>query len=745
MPGDRRLAAIMFTDIVGYTALMGSDEDKAFKVLRKNREIQRPIIKKYNGKWLKEMGDGILASFNTASDAVRCAGDIQKVTKKEGIGLRIGIHEGEVVFEGGDVLGDGVNVASRLEELAESGTINISGAVYKDIKNKAGIAAEYIGEKILKNVDDPVKVYKVRYEEEDRKKDLPKWEETTITRNKLPYFIIGGLLVVTVVFLIWLFLPAKEKEPQTTNVLAELVDKSIAVLPFRNDSPDPDNEYFCNGVVEEILTHLQKIEDLNVKSRTSSEQYRNPGKELMMIAKELGVAFILEGSVRKVGDDIRITVQLIEAKSDNHLWAETFDGKYTEEIFEFQSNTAKKVAASLQAVITPSEALRIEQKPTSDMLAYDFMTRGHEMIRTWRWTRDRKNLEIALNLINQALEIDPAYMEALYQKANLYMEVGNYDSAMYNIDKRIELDPNSGHPYVQKGVLYMIYLDKPDSAYKYLIKGLELNPNHCWTNLAMGQFYFFCKYDIINALPYYQRAYQLKGESAPEVNFNIGYIYWSIGDYPKAEKYFTRALQLRQECNLITWNDHFLYYQGRYDEAVQFLDSMCRISACEQICDIERFHIYTLKKEFEQAEKHYIKAIEAGYQPHTFDYISIAYLYKETGRENEDLALLQRSIQRDDNALVSAASERIWLSLSNIYLAAANAILGENEEALRYLSESEKFGFYSGYLDLILIHPAFENLKDIPEFKALVERAQDEKTTIRAQIKEMEENGNLVL
>ena len=144
---DRRLAAIMFTDIVGYTALMGSNEDKAFRLLRKNRDLQRPLIKKYRGEWLKEMGDGILASFNTASDAVRCAGEIQNEAKKAGIPLRIGIHEGEVVFEGGDVLGDGVNVASRLEEMAEEGCINISGAVYKDIKNKAGISIEFVEEK----------------------------------------------------------------------------------------------------------------------------------------------------------------------------------------------------------------------------------------------------------------------------------------------------------------------------------------------------------------------------------------------------------------------------------------------------------------------------------------------------------------------------------------------------------------------------------------------------------------------
>ena len=199
MPEDRRLAAIMFTDIVGYTALMGSDEDKAFQLLRKNREIQRPIIKKYRGEWLKEMGDGILASFHTASDAVRCAGEIQHAAKKEGIPLRIGIHEGEVVFEGSDVLGDGVNVASRLEELAEEGCINISGAVYKDIKNKAGIEAEFVEEKVLKNVEEPVKVYSVFCEEQEERATSHEQRATATARGmrKPTYYFIISVVAKT--------------------------------------------------------------------------------------------------------------------------------------------------------------------------------------------------------------------------------------------------------------------------------------------------------------------------------------------------------------------------------------------------------------------------------------------------------------------------------------------------------------------------------------------------------------------
>jgi len=541
---ERRLAAIMFTDIVGYTALMGSDEDKAFDMLARNHTIHETIIKKHNGTLIKEIGDGTLASFPLASNAVRCAMDIQKEAKSLKIPLKIGIHEGEMVFAGADVLGDGVNVASRLQELSQEGCITISGTVQKDIKNKAGINTKFIGDKKLKGVDDRVKVYEVFWEEE---KEKPIEGDEVKSKIKLLYYVIAGIVVVLVAVIVWQFLPSKETSPS----IPEVVDKSIAVLPFRNDSPDQENEYFCNGMMEELLTHLQKITDLNVKSRTSVEQYRDPQKDLKIIAKELEVAFIVEGSVRKVGDDLRITTQLIDAISGDHLWAETYDGKYTDEIFEFQSNTAKKVAASLQAVITPFEEKRIDQKPTTEILAYDLVTRGHEKLRTWRFTRDSSNLKIALILINQALEVDPEYIRAISQKANIYMEGGKYDSAMFYYEKTIELDPENSLSYSGKGVLYMRYLDKPDSAYKYLVKAVDFAPNDPWTNLALGQFYFNTRNEVIKGLPYYQKAYELGGESWSEINGNIAWVYVSTGDYTKAEKYHKQAFKLRQECIFI--------------------------------------------------------------------------------------------------------------------------------------------------------------------------------------------------
>ena len=277
MPEDRRLAAIMFTDIVGYTKLMGSDEDKAFDMLARNHTMHETLIKKHNGMLIKEIGDGTLASFPLASNAVRCAIDIQKEAKSLKIPLKIGIHEGEMVLAGSDILGDSVNIASRLQESAEEGCINISGSVYKDIKNKSDIQTKFIEEKSFKNVDDPIKVYKVCCEEVE-------------IENK----------------------PEISPNKETEN--------SIAVLPFVNMSDDLAQEYFCDGMTEEIINALSHVESLKVIARTSAFMFKGKPKDMREIGKKLDVETLLEGSVRKAGNRLRITAQLIKVSDGSHLW-----------------------------------------------------------------------------------------------------------------------------------------------------------------------------------------------------------------------------------------------------------------------------------------------------------------------------------------------------------------------------------------------------------------------------------------
>jgi TolB-like protein len=291
--------------------------------------------------------------------------------------------------------------------------------------------------------------------------------------------LAGSLIGLALIVLGILFIPKLFKP-------SEQIEKSIAVLPFINDSPDEGNEYFCNGMMEEIMNHLQNIGGLKVKSRTSVEKYRNLQKDIKDIGHELDVSFILEGSVRKSGDDLRIATQLIDAKTGDHLWSHIYNGKYTDRIFEFQSDVSRKVAESLHAVISPEEERRIDSKPTSEIMAYDLCSRGNEMLAKWDYTYDSVYLRSALNLFNRALKIDPEFPDAFSGKGRAYNLSGNYDSAMFYY-KRVELlDPHNINSAYGIGVVYM-YSGKPDSALKYLEKVVKSIPDNCAYNISTGQ------------------------------------------------------------------------------------------------------------------------------------------------------------------------------------------------------------------------------------------------------------------
>jgi len=738
---DRRLAAIMFTDIVGYTALMGRDEDKAFKILRKNRDIQRPIIKKYRGEWLKEMGDGILASFHTSSDAVRCAGEIQAATQKAGIGLRIGIHEGEVVFEGGDVLGDGVNVASRLEELAEEGCINISGAVYKDIKNKAGITAEFIEEKTLKNVEEPVNVYRVHFEEQEDQ-ETSKAQQIT-KKNKLPYYIIAGLIVIIAAFLIWQFLPTKETSQPTSSM-----DKTIAVIPFWDDSPDSDNAYFCSGMEEEIRIHLLKIADLKIESRQSVEKYReNPDIDAVTIGKELGVAFIVEGSVQKLEEDVTVRVQLIDAKSGDHIWAEIYDGNYTTKLLEFQRNTAKLIAAELNAVITPEEEQEIDILPTSDINAYDFMIRGWYEIKKYWDTRNTELLKLAHSFIDKALEIDPQYLKAITGKSGVFIAEQNFDSAYVYAKRALEIDPESAHANLSMGEYYLHSQQYDGAIESYLLalkhykegEILGSGLSKSYLEFILGFIYCQHKNDYQKGMPYLQKGV----DDADEINYvhwgRLAPIFSNIGDYDRAAKYNRKLLESEYGiCWGIANISSALIVQGKFNEAVNFLDSICGLTLCEQQCNYHYWGAYSLDGLYERSEQYFNQYLDIRGTPNARDSIWLAYMYKKLGRIHESNTLISSLHDSQENLLSGSKTTWNYLNLSLIH-----AILDENKETMEYLSKAVELGLNFELCDFLEINPVFENLWGDTEFKALVKRAQDEKVAQKAIVQEMIERGEI--
>jgi TolB-like protein/Tfp pilus assembly protein PilF len=679
------------------------------------------------------MGDGILASFHSSSEAVRCAIELQQEAKYENIKLRIGIHEGEVVFVEDDVFGDGVNVASRLEEMADEGCINVSGAVLKNIKNKVGITTAYLEERAFKNVDEPVKVYQVKCEEPQR--EIIKKETSKFSKSKFTYFFASALILVIVSILIWQFLPNKEKNPSSS---LDALEKTIAVIPFWNDSPDPDNEYFCNGMEEEIRIQLLKISDLLIESRQSVEKYReNPEKDISAIGKELDVSYIVEGSVRKIGNDIRITVQLINSKTGDHLWGDTYDGDYTQKLLVFQSRIAKKIATSLHAIITPEEEIRINEIPTNDITAYDYALRGEHMLKEYWVTSDIKYLHSSLNLFNKALENDPNFVRAIIGIGNFHSEQGNIDSAFHYAERALELNPNISESNLFIGALKRL-IGEYDEAISFYLRAIELSPNDWWANYILGTTYIQNKSNIVEGLPYIQKAFELCTEERDGMYLSIGLSYFNIDDFDKAEYYLRKALELNAGCRIIMRFGWLYHNKGDFQKAIEIEDSLCEKMDCNVICNIQRFYTYMYLKDFETAYVYYKDAIYAGRDStYNLDLLTISYVLREIGRKEESDRILNKLHDETINQSINYES-----AFSNFILASIYAMWNDKEKAIEHLERYENWG-YSVWFNEIKIYPLFENLWEEPEFIALIERIDEEKAKMRSRIRQMEQSGEI--
>jgi len=464
----------MFTDIVGYTKLMGQDEDKAFEVLKKNQEIHNELIEQFNGTLIKEMGDGMLVSFDLASDAVRCAIKIQNTSKEQGIPLKIGIHQGEVVFADADVLGDGVNIASRLQENADAGSIIISGRVNSDVKNKAGIYTKFVEEGTFKNVDESIKIYQVMGEEEQPETGAEKKRNVV---KKYMYYMLGGVIIVLTVLLISNYLPQSSSPSEIDQPI------TIAVLAFNDQSPDGDLEWLGDGVADEILNVLSKVNGLTVIGKTSSFSFKGKKITTKEIGESLGVSTILEGSVSKVEGTYRFTAQLINVRTDSHLWSEKYD-RETTDIFAFVDEIAQKIAGGLMAELSGEEVKNIKMEFRPDPNAYEYFIKGEHVHYNEFFSSGGSSelFERAKDMYIRALSIEPKYGEALAGLAHLYHNYFDFGfkkiiliqsrDSILNIAYRV--NPNSSYVLMMKGYLSTNY----DSAFHFLTAAYSNDPNH---------------------------------------------------------------------------------------------------------------------------------------------------------------------------------------------------------------------------------------------------------------------------
>ncbi len=506
----------MFTDLVGYTALGQRDESLSLALLDEQRKLVRPILARHNGREVKTVGDAFLVEFLNAVDAVRCGYDIQRAVREfnfslepeKRIHLRVGVHVGEVVESQGDISGDAVNVASRIEPLAEDGGVCVTHRVYDLVHSKVDLQLSSIGTRSLKNVSEPMEVYKV----------VMPWEHQ----------------------------PGKGTDPPRDR---------IAILPFSNMSPDPSDAFFADGITEEIISTTSGISGLSVISRTSVMSYKATTKRIKEIGRELEVGSILEGSIRKAGNRIRVTTQLIDVASDRHIWSQSYD-RSLEDVFEVQSDVAKQVADSLRVRILSSEKERIERRPTENKAAYTFYLKGRSL---WN-KRGLEDVKRATECFEQAISEDPKLALGYAGLADCYSILrvnegvdpgANLARAKEMVGKALELDQDLAEAHAGKGSLLCQEFNFREGEEEFK-KAVELKPGYATAHQWYSLWVLDSEQRWDEALQHIEKAVELDPLS-PIINLNHGDYHYFKRDYPRALESYLRGEALDPNLNASHW------------------------------------------------------------------------------------------------------------------------------------------------------------------------------------------------
>ena len=520
---ERRLTAILSGDVVAYSRLMGEDEAGTLAALKAHlKELIEPRIAAHQGRVVKLMGDGILAEFPSVVEAVQCAVQIQRdmvdrnatTPENRRLEFRIGINLGDVIVERDDIFGDGVNLAARLQELAEPGGVYVSAVVHDQTRTKLDVDFQDLGEHAVKNMTDPVRVYRVNLSGVAVKRIA---RAARPRRWRAP--VAAAAIAVVAVIAGWeiyrnLFPPAAQES-------AVPPVPSIAVLPFDNLSGDPQQAYFSDGITEDLINELSRVSGLLVIARNSAFTYKGRAVKVQQVAQELGVRYVLEGSVRKAGSRIRINAQLIDAGNGFHLWAARYDRELTD-VFALQDDVVQKIVAALKVELTADEAERLSRAPQADPEVYDLMLRGREqfarftrpgneqaraifervialdpgnarahaslafthaqdVIRGWRDSPEGP-IGRALDASRVALALDQSLPQVHFVLANVRIAQGRLDQAVAAARRAVELDPNYADGYAAMAQALNLS-GKPDAALKVMEKALRLNPRQTFMHI----------------------------------------------------------------------------------------------------------------------------------------------------------------------------------------------------------------------------------------------------------------------
>ncbi|HEX2630749.1 MAG TPA: adenylate/guanylate cyclase domain-containing protein [Chitinophagaceae bacterium] len=635
----RQLAAILFADMTGYTALMQENEQLARLKRRRLKEVLEDGISRYNGKILQYYGDGSLTIFQSAIDCVRCAIDVQQQLQQDPkVELRMGIHTGDVIIEEEAIYGDGVNLASRIESLAVPGSVFISEKVYDEIRNQEHINTREMGYFELKNVKHPVRVFAIA----NHGIVVPSREEV------------------------------KGKRKQTGN--------RLAVLPFVNMSADPENEYFSDGITEELLNALVRVEGLQVTSRTSAFAFKGKNDDIRDIAIQLNVDKVLEGSVRKAGNRVRITAQLINAADGYHIWSESYDRNLTD-IFEVQDEISGIIANKLRENLSPAQQeQQLVKAPTKNVTAYTYYLKG---LHFWNKLTPADNRK-AIDCFEQAIALEPGYAQAYAMTAGAYSHLGSTGQMLpekaFGIvhryaDKAIELDETVAEGYIAKAAAYLFYEWKWEPAYDCLQKAIQLNA------AAVD-------------------AYEL-----------LAHYYVIMGNTDQAVETLELAEQLDPLSTIISQALSTMYvFARRFDDAMLQVDKLLEINPQMRICIEMKGWITGMKGDWATAMKYFEEVHRLTNHP-LKGLMGLGFAYGKLGMTEKAMEVIEKMElrqQQEPDAVLDADLAGVWWGLKNA------------DKTFYHLNQciDKRMGPVSYYLE----YPPYDGIKKDPRYELIKKR-----------------------
>ena len=557
---ERKLTAILSADVKGYSRLMGDDELATVAALKQFRQIIGQFINRHGGRVIDSPGDNLLAEFASVVDAVECALVVQEeiksrnseVPQERRMEFRIGVNLGDVIQDQKRIYGDGINIAARLEDLANAGEVWISGMAYDQVKSKIAVGFEYQGRKEVKNIRDPLRVYRLLTDPDKsgattyrRRKDDPQHRRRMMVVALV--VLVAAIVAAAVGFKLYFHgddRPIQKAFMDHRRGAAAEEMPSIAVLPFVNMSPDKDQEYFADGFTEDLITDLSKISGLRVISRNSVFVYKGKPVKVEKVAKEFGVNYVLEGSVRKEGEQVRINAQLIDAKTIDHVWADRYD-RNLQDIFNLQNEVSQRIVSALKLKLTAKEETRISKKATENIAAYDIYLRGLEY--AGRFTRLYN--EKARELFERAIELDPRFADAYAAVGWTYFtdwslgwtqDAVSLEQAYEAAEMALSLDQDASKALCLIGSV-LLWRKKHDEAIEAFEKSLSLNPNYAEALSGLGDTLCWAGRPQ-EGIPLIEEAISLNPGDMVFHQFSLGHAFYLTHRYSRAIEAFQKSL-----------------------------------------------------------------------------------------------------------------------------------------------------------------------------------------------------------